>query len=241
MLHLHYSLWIYMFDHIIDRIIDHCKTLLKKQELLNCQYLCLVGGFSSSKYLQTRVHLELGKKSEHHLIVILPRLPNLSVVDGAVRLGLRPDYITSRTVAKTYGIKVNGPVSRYKLSEFPEEFVQKNIYFHPRHNQQWLHNIFGVYARKNSIVKNTDEPLSRSFYASKNNVIGIEVYESDLENPVMIEGDPIAKKDVELPPDWDMSTRFPISFFFGDTTIRVFAGIDGLEDHQKQIHLNYEF
>merc|ERR1711971_1507245 len=55
-----YAVWQHLFDRVIDRVIDHCTALLDTAPLRNgqCQYVCLVGGFSASKYLQKRVIAE---------------------------------------------------------------------------------------------------------------------------------------------------------------------------------------
>eukprot|EP00484_Ammonia_sp_Unknown_P021757 CAMPEP_0197026112 /NCGR_PEP_ID=MMETSP1384-20130603/6279_1 /TAXON_ID=29189 /ORGANISM="Ammonia sp." /LENGTH=703 /DNA_ID=CAMNT_0042454723 /DNA_START=41 /DNA_END=2152 /DNA_ORIENTATION=+ len=242
-LELDYSVWTHMFDEVIDQIIDHCRNLLRMEPLKDkqCRYICLVGGFSSSRYLQSRIMYELGIKSEYRLIVIVPKRPSLSVVDGAVRLGLKPDYIKSRVVQKTYGIKVNAPVARFKLKELDSSLVEKNRYFNKRANQEYLHNIFHAYVRRGDEIDITDEPKSTKFYASKRNIVGIEVFDSEETNPTFITGKAIAKKDVILPANWDIHTTFPISFFFGDTKIRVFADIEGIKDSEKEIHLEYEF
>ena len=242
-LELDYSIWTNIFDEVIDQIIDHCKNLLKMEVLSNrqCKYICLVGGFSSSKYLQSRIVFELGTKSDYRLIVIVPKRPSLSVVDGAVRLGLKPDYIQSRIVQKTYGIKVNAPISRFDLNDLDKELVTKNRYFNKRANQEYLHNIFHAYVRCEDEIEITDKPKTTKFYASKKNIVGIDVYASNDKNPIFITGKPIARKDVILPSNWDIHQTFPISFFFGDTKIRVFADIDGIEDHEKEIRLEYEF
>jgi len=243
-LELNYAVWTHMFDDVIDRIVDHCRRLLESPPLRNgqCRYLCLVGGFSASKYLQKRMIYELGPKSKHNLIVIRPKRPSLSVVDGAVRLGLKPDYIASRVLGKTYGIKVNSPISKWKdkLDSLDPELVAKHRYFNKRANQEYLHYIFHAYARKGDEVKLTDEAKTTKFYASKQHIVGIDVYESDDRRPVFVTGKPVAKKDFKLPADWDINKTFPISFFFSDTKLRVFADIDGLDEHEKEIKLEYD-
>jgi len=241
-LELDYVVWTHMFDDVIDRIIDHCRRLLESAPLKDgqCRYLCLVGGFSASKYLQKRIIYELGPKSKHKLRVIIPTRPSLSVVEGAVRLGLKPDYIESRVLRKTYGIKVNSPISKWNLDELDPKLVARHRYYNKRAQQDYLHFIFNPFARKGDEVKLTDKPKTKEFYASKRNIVGIDVFESDEQRPVFIEGKPMARKDFKLPAQWDIHQTFPISFFFSDTTIRVFADIDGLEEHEKEIQLEYE-
>jgi len=241
-LELDYAVWTHMFDDVIDRIIDHCRRLLESPPLKDgqCHYLCLVGGFSASKYLQKRMIYELGPKSKHRLIVIRPKRPSLSVVDGAVRLGLKPDYIASRVLGKTYGIKVNSPVSKWNLAELDPDLVKKHKYFNKRAKQEYLHYIFHPYAQVGDEVKLTDRAKTTKFYASKQHIVGIDVYASDEYRPVFVTGKPVARKDFKLPKGWDIHKTFPISFFFSDTKIRVFADIDGLKEHEKEIKLDFD-
>jgi len=242
-----YAVWQHLFDRVIDRVVDHCAALLETPPLKNgqCKYVCLVGGFSASKYLQKRVFAELGAKSKHKLVVIVPNRPSLSVVDGAVRLGLRPDYIAARVVRKTYGIKVNAPIKRFDSARLQQKenraTVAKQRYWNERAQQEYMHCVFHAFVRKGDEVKLSDKPKTTKFYASKKSVVGIDVYASEERDPLFVPAKAIARKDFRLPENWDIHQTFPISFFFGDTKIRVFADIDGLEEHEKEIHLDYEF
>ena len=103
-LEISYTLWNHLFDQVVDKIINHVRKLLDSQEMEGCKYLCLVGGFSQSKHLQAKIFKAFGTKSKYEVMIFIPRRPILSVVDGAARMGLRPDFIAGRTIAKTYGI-----------------------------------------------------------------------------------------------------------------------------------------
>ena len=205
-----YAVWRHLFDGVIDRIVDHCKRLLAAPPLKDgqCRYICLVGGFSASKYLQRRGIAELGTASPH-------------------KLGLRPDYIAARVVSKTDGIKVNAPLKRFaQVEEGDKAAVAKHRYYNERAQQEYVHCILHAYVRKGDEVCLTDEPKTTKFYASKKHVVGIDVYASEERDPMFVPGKAIARKDFRLPPDWDINQTFPISFFFGD--------IDGLEEGKSK-------
>ena len=68
----------YLVDCAVDRIVGHCKLLLATRQLKDgqCRYFCLVRGFSASKYLQRCLIAQLGTKSQHKLVVIVPKRPS---------------------------------------------------------------------------------------------------------------------------------------------------------------------
>ncbi|WAQ99932.1 HS12B-like protein [Mya arenaria] len=86
----------WIFDETIDQIIERTQSLLNVLE--NVDYIVLVGGFSESKYLQTRMKAEFGDK------VVAPTEPRTAVMKGAVLFGQRPTAIQTRVSKYTYGI-----------------------------------------------------------------------------------------------------------------------------------------
>ena len=55
----------------------------------------------------------------------------------------------------------------------------------------------------------------------------------------------LATKKIKLPKEWvdknDGKSDIPIAFFFGDTQIQVYIGIDGLNEKDAQINLEYKY
>ncbi len=90
---LHNNLWNILFDKIINEIIKHCSNILNKIEMKECKYIFLVGGFANSKYFKYRMNEMFVKNNKYNgkISVITPELPQLCVVDGACRYGLRPN------------------------------------------------------------------------------------------------------------------------------------------------------
>ncbi|WAQ99452.1 HS12B-like protein [Mya arenaria] len=88
-----------IFNETIDLVIEEMQILLKALKLLgSVDYIVLVGGFSESKYLQTRMKAEFGIK------VVAPAEPRTAVMKGAVLFGQNPAAIKARVSKYTYGI-----------------------------------------------------------------------------------------------------------------------------------------
>jgi hypothetical protein len=79
---------------MLSDLIDH-------EALLGMSHVFLVGGFSESPYLQTRIRQELEPKG---ITVSIPPCPGKSVMLGAVRFGLAPQSFASRVSRFTYGV-----------------------------------------------------------------------------------------------------------------------------------------
>eukprot|EP01083_Nonionella_stella_P100962 285546_1 len=74
--------WERMFNHVVEPIVNHIHKLLAEPKLMrNCKYLCLVGGFSSSVYFQTKMENAFGSRSKYRMQMVVPNRPILSVVE----------------------------------------------------------------------------------------------------------------------------------------------------------------
>ena len=126
-LSLHFDLWKKLFNIVVDPIIEHIDKILQNKNMKNCKYIFLVGGFSNAKYLQERIKYQFGDRIQ----IIIPQLPQLCVVDGAARYGLRPNFMKVRRLAKSYGIQTNKSLASLKnyLHLFPMGYIQQNTYF----------------------------------------------------------------------------------------------------------------
>ena len=110
-LKLHVRVWKKMFDVVIDEIEKLTRDLLELRELNGCKYLCLVGGFSCSKYLQYRMRNVFGDDTKYDLIIVIPDKPLLSVVKGAAYFGLLSSIIKGE-VSAYFSLLVYGYVRR---------------------------------------------------------------------------------------------------------------------------------
>ncbi|CAB4434630.1 unnamed protein product [Rhizophagus irregularis] len=91
-----------MFDPIVKKIIKLIDSQLHLSNN-NCSAILMVGGFSESKYLQSRIKQEF--KSKVKLISIPPQ-PVIAVIRGAVEYGLREEVVSTRVLKWTYGTDV---------------------------------------------------------------------------------------------------------------------------------------
>ncbi|ETO08362.1 hypothetical protein RFI_29027 [Reticulomyxa filosa] len=110
------KLWKKLFDLRIDEIIKKMDKMLNENEkILNekLKYVCLVGGFSQSRYLQHK----LKQKYESKYKFIIPERPILSVIEGAAQLSRIPSFITSRIVKYTYGVGCSISIEKAQSTE----------------------------------------------------------------------------------------------------------------------------
>jgi hypothetical protein len=66
-----------MFDPVIERILQLIRAQL--DTIRNCEAMFLVGGFSESKYLQTRIKQEFYQRN---INIIIPAMSLLAVAKG---------------------------------------------------------------------------------------------------------------------------------------------------------------
>ncbi|CAI2171548.1 4791_t:CDS:2 [Funneliformis geosporum] len=128
-----------MFDPIITKIVD----LIKGQLHANndkCSAIIMVGGFSESKYLQSRIKDEFLDFVQN---ISFPSNPITAVIKGAVQYGMKEHVITNRVLKWTYGTEIgrkweaDDPISR----KLPNGMIKV---FHPL-------------AKKGSHLTSTDE------------------------------------------------------------------------------------
>ena len=87
-----------MIKQVAESISSHAVSLLKKKEIKSLEFILMVGGFSNSPIVVQ------GVKDSTSLEVIVPENPELSVVQGAVMFGWKPEMFKSRKSRRTYGI-----------------------------------------------------------------------------------------------------------------------------------------
>ena len=148
-----------LFNSVLDNIVVHLKSVIKKVGGVN--YIILVGGFATSQLLQTRIRDDFEKSLK--LRVIIPPESSLAVVMGAVLFGHDPTQISSRCCRYSYGTDYIDTRSVKRDWKF-QTYVKKN-------------QEIGL----NDKVTHTFRPL----YAEQTKC-KFGVYESDSENPVMI-------------------------------------------------------
>ncbi|PKY47640.1 hypothetical protein RhiirA4_403613 [Rhizophagus irregularis] len=104
----------------------------------------LVGGFSESKYFQSRVK----QKFESQIKIAVPPRPVIAVVNGACEYGLNMKSISTRVLKWTYGVEI---APKWQASDPPERKMSNGRI-----------KKFSLMVKKGTEVNATDE-YSQSF------------------------------------------------------------------------------
>eukprot|EP01083_Nonionella_stella_P009681 27761_1 len=241
-LQLDTSIWMCMFDAVIDPMVAHVKQLLCEKSMVeNCKYLCLVGGLSCSPYFQNKMRNVFGEQSKYKLRLIIPQRPILSVVHGAAYFGITKNYIKARRVAKTYGIGCNYSieealergVSRTYIDEHKDRphpsFEYEVLLFHPIINkgtEVWTNQVFegNTLYRPNrdrsctiTILANTE--VDPTLYSTKDIVAECKMY-----------FEPTDPADAPLNVEWH----------FYDTTIKIIYYLKSRPQDKREMQIAYD-
>ncbi|ETO15887.1 hypothetical protein RFI_21477 [Reticulomyxa filosa] len=238
------QLWIKLFDLRIDRIIEAVQQKLSENaKILNgkLKYMCLVGGFSQSPYLQHR----LKQSFEQQFTLVIPTRPILSVIEGAAQLGRISSFVTSRIVKYTYGAGASWPIKDASLHEkINEEHIQKHKYTSEVKHKEYVGDCFDVFVDKDDEIK-VDQTVERSYgKRSKNKKTArVSIYRSEERDPGVITGcERLGKLDIPYPNDFDETKdKFYVRFYFGETMIRVTVIMKGKEYVEHEVQIKYDF
>jgi len=91
------------FDPVVNKILGLIEKQLKGCP--NCSVMFLVGGFSESKYLQSKIRQKFG----HKIKIAVPPHPLTAIVSGACEYGLDMDTVATRVLKWSYGVRVSEP------------------------------------------------------------------------------------------------------------------------------------
>ncbi len=182
-----------------------------------CDFIFLVGGFSSSPLLQEQIEEKFGSMVKK---VVVPERPGAAVLLGAVSFGLDPSIIRARLSRLTYGIEFN---DYFNSSIDPEEKKIDN----PK-GGFFCKNRFDIFVKvKESIA--IDRAIRRTYYPldEKQKVMGLFLYATKRETARYIDepdlykigGLSISRNDVTSGYDWPVE----VTMYFGKTEIKVEA------------------
>ncbi|ETO31420.1 hypothetical protein RFI_05701 [Reticulomyxa filosa] len=232
-----------MFDELIDKIIGHVNTLISTHaDVLDnkLKFLCLVGGFSQSPYLQHR----LKQQFEPKFTFIIPDRPILSVIQGAAQLGRIASFVKSRVLNKTYGTSCAWPMKKAIDANVSQVHIKKHKYLNDIYNTWSVAKCFAIFKAKSEKVK-VNEMVELEFQKSKKDQksANIVIYCSDQVKPTVITGSQrLGEITVYFPDDFDTETNsLRVRFYFGNTTIRVTAAIKGEKWIEKELQIKYDF
>ncbi|XP_069051089.1 heat shock 70 kDa protein 12A-like [Lepisosteus oculatus] len=87
------------FDDSLNKIVEQIKAIFSTPEI-NIDYILLVGGYASSKFLRDKIHQEFSSSCR----VLCPIDSQMAIVKGAILFGNDPKIIASRVSGLTYAI-----------------------------------------------------------------------------------------------------------------------------------------
>eukprot|EP01084_Bolivina_argentea_P048536 89420_1 len=184
-------------------------------------------------------------KSKYKLSIRVPKRPILSVIDGALRLGLNPNYIKTRRLKYTYGIAVDRNEKNVDKNKLPKGYlkIKGNLYQRANAKQKTVRNLFSKWVTKNDSV-DKGQPFIKQ-YRRLTKETNLSIYCSEKINPYVVEGKPLASVTVKFPNDYKQ-LPFKVQFYFGDTKIsaKVLYGNSKNQNEQNvlgvPLELNYE-
>ena len=157
------EIWKFMFDGVINKIINHVNDLFNDNNKYSlreeCKWMYLVGGFSCSKYFQYRMKKEFEDDGSEHksegggLQVIIPKCPTLTIVTGAALFGITKNYITARKSKYFYGIRVIRNMKQAKQYKMSDLNINKNK---NENGDRKIKNCFHVMIKKNQLIRMND-------------------------------------------------------------------------------------
>jgi hypothetical protein len=115
-----------IFGPVVNNILERIKEVFNRIGG-KCDYLYLVGGFATSRFLQQRIKKEFGNHVKKK--VLIPGEPGKSIMIGAASFARNPDIILARRARLTYGVAVSTTSQEVILlfSEFAGEDLPSEI------------------------------------------------------------------------------------------------------------------
>jgi hypothetical protein len=207
------NLIIDMFKQVSNRIIELISGVLKKMKGSNLKMIVLVGGFSGCKIIQDNI-----KSFFPSHRVIVPEEAELAVLKGAVLFGHKPDYIVSRIVRYTYGVRIR------------EDF-NPDIHEEDRcvviNRMKKCRDIFCIYTKSGSVVE-LGANITNIFKTAIpfQSRVEFPIFQSTLECPQYTDAEGCAelgslKFDVQDPSE--EIRKFRVNMMFGNTELKVTA------------------
>ena len=170
-----------MIENVAQNISAHTTFLLQQEENARINFIVMVGGFSNSPIVVEEIRRHVPSFTP----VIVPENPELSVVQGAVSFGWKPQMFKSRKSKRTYGVRMRERFRDYidpirsmvydddgvkmckmrfdKLITVNEDIgvdqIVKRSYFPGVHNQ--ISAAISIYESEESDVSYCDEPGTR--------------------------------------------------------------------------------
>ena len=209
-----------IFTPTISNLIQSVEDQFQKLDGQNCDYLFLVGGFSSCALLQQHIRETFGKRVKK---VVIPPNPGAAIVEGAVSYGLNPSIIPLRRSRLTYGC---GTAKPFDPDQDPEDKKFRSSYYN---NALYCDDRFDIFVKAGEVVE-AGKSVSRIFEPQQQNQKAIDFrFYSTEQQEVRYTDEPsvdeIGQLAVELPKVElpDARRKINVTMYFGDTEIKVEA------------------
>jgi hypothetical protein len=214
-LRINSNLFATLFDVVTKNIVEHLSNLLREPEVMGTTNIIMVGGFSESCIIQTKV-----KEAFPDMTVIIPTEAGLSVLKGAVIFGHKPRTIKSRKAKYTYGLATTTNFVKGRHRDDKKEFIG---------DQVKCKDIFSVHVEKGQTLE-SEEAQSEKCYnpveADQKEII-FQFYISDTQHPMYITDSGctnIGKMKVLIPDiSGGLDRPVKVSITFGGTELKVKA------------------
>ncbi|KAK3604536.1 hypothetical protein CHS0354_000358 [Potamilus streckersoni] len=203
-----------LFRQVTDKIVDHVEKLLQKTP--GVSMILLVGGFSESGFVQDVIRSKFQDKLG--LKVIVPREAGLSVLNGAVIFGWKPEIIEARVLRYTYGVKIT---PEFDPGKHP---ASKRIMVNQKPH---CADVFSAFIEVDTEVANGYRVLEVYNTLTPYQIcLAIQVYLSPSKNPNFVT-DPdcqlMGTLNVIIPDPTEEQRNVIVVFIFGDTELHAVA------------------
>ncbi|KAK3101370.1 hypothetical protein FSP39_003052 [Pinctada imbricata] len=209
------------FESPLQSISDHVVHLFQNTQIEHINKVLLVGGFSDSPLLKTKLEEVFPSKQ-----FILPRDASLAVLKGAVLYGHNQRSITTRISHATYGIATDVPF---------DKTVHPESHLHTRRGVSLCTDVFKVMITRNQPLT-IDTTFTNEFRPpnAEDVTADIEVFSSSQKDPKYTtdpECQRIGVMTIEIPDTRKGKDRLiQVRMHFGGTELYVTAVENGTEN-----------
>jgi molecular chaperone DnaK (HSP70) len=214
-IHIDSELMEQIFESVLSGLTQKIEEQFEKLGGYGCDYIYLVGGFSTSPLLRKRVEDQFGWRVKK---IVMPVEPGAAIVEGAVSFGLEPKTIRARCSRLTYGYACAYPFEEGKDPE-------SKRFFSEREGTDYCNSRFAIMVGKGEPV-DTERVTIHHIYPSRKYTSGINfrLLSTDKERVRYTdEMDVIEHEALELSREGDAcysDKGWEIKFHFGETQIR---------------------
>ena len=207
------DLMIKLFTPTIDSIITFMKNTLSNRSANDLSIILMVGGFSECPLIQDAVQAAFPDKR-----IIIPEDAGMSVLKGAVLFGHRPNFIRSRVMKCSYGVKTNVPFDKRRHAAKQMVLMDGEVK---------CDNIFSQIIEKDQMVEAGTKVLKSYFTPYPHqDVMDFVIYVSDKQYPSYVDDDgcsQLCKPTITFPETCAEKRWVDVEYIFGNTEIGMTA------------------